>query len=46
MLIQLVVHTLHSDNSGTLRSDNGSTGRLSKDTSGKLNELIQLVEYS
>ena len=33
VLIQLVGHTLCSDNGGTLSSDNGGTGHLSKVTS-------------
>ena len=41
--MQLVDHTLHSDNGCTLMSDNDGTGSLCKVTNCKLNKLIQPV---
>ena len=43
MLVQLVGHTLHSDNGDTFSSDNGGTGHLSEVTNCKLKILIQPV---
>ena len=43
MLVQLVDHTLWSNNGGTLSSDTCGTGHLSKVTSSKLLKLIQPV---
>ena len=43
MFIQLVGHTLHSDNGFNRSSDNNGTGCLSKVTCSKLKQFIQPV---
>ena len=43
LLMQLVDHTLRSDNDGTFSSENGNNGYLSKVATSKLKKLIQHV---